>query len=272
MREEANRLLTRAWSFVARVTVGGGPTDATVAVDGLDATPLTSEPLLLDLGPHQLEFRAPGYVSERRAYVAVGGERATWKIFLQRAGASSPVTKRNGARELWKPVLSGTAIVLGAAALAAAGVFTSQHHDQGTRYRLVAPNDAELPRYLGRWEKTRARPLVLSGVGASVLTSGGVGMVLSTPNGVISSVSAGLSGTVGVGLAAWGIFDLLSGDSCGAGSPDRQQCSYKSERRDRGAVSILSAVPLLAIPIAQLLRRRTAPSISSSPRVCPALN
>jgi hypothetical protein len=82
-------------------------------------------------------------------------------------------------------------------------------------------------------------------------------MSLSTPNGPIASISAGVSGAAGVGLAAWGIFDLLSGDACGAGSPDRQQCSDKSERRDRGAVILLSAVPLLAVPIAQLLRRRS---------------
>ncbi|MEY4514200.1 MAG: hypothetical protein RLZZ450_6322 [Pseudomonadota bacterium] len=257
MREDTKRLLARAWSFVARLKLSAEPPDAVVAIDGLDARPLTRDPLLLDLGPHQLEFRAPGHVSERRAYIVAGGESATWKISLQRVGAPAPVAKRSVPREPWKKVLSGTAVVIGVAALVAAGVFTSQHHDAGKRYRLVDPNDTEKPRYLQKWEQTRALPLVFAGVGASALTSGAVGMLLSTPNGLIASISAGVSGAAGVGLAAWGIYDLLSGDACGAGSPDRQQCSDKSERRDRGAVILLSAVPWLAVPITQLLRRRS---------------
>jgi hypothetical protein len=260
MREDTKRLLARAWAFVARLKLIAEPTDTVVAVDGLDAKPLSGEALLLDLGPHQLEFRAPGFVSERRVYVVVGGETPTWKISLQRVGAPAPLPTPSAPREPWKKVLSGTAVVVGAAAFVSAGVFTSRHHEAGKRYRLLVPRDGEKPRYEKSWELTRAQPLVLAGIGASALTSGAVGMMLSTRNGLIASISAGVSGAAGVGLAAWGVFDLLSGDACGAGSPDRQQCSDESERRDRGAIILLSAVPLLAIPITQLLRRRSGPS------------
>jgi hypothetical protein len=270
MRADTQRLLSRAWSFVARLTLSVEPPDAVVAIDSLEAKQLSREPVLLDLGPHQLEFRAPGHVPERRAYVVAGGESATWKISLKRVGAPAPVAKRSAPLQPWKIVLSGTAVVIGVGALVAAGVSSTQHRDEGKRYRLLVPGDTESPRYLQRWEQTRARPLVFAGVGASALTSGAVGMLLSTPNGLIASISAGVSGAAGVGLAAWGIFNLLSGDACGAGSPDRQQCSDESERRDRGAVIFLSAVPLLAVPIAQLLRRRYgAIAVALRPHIFP---
>lgn len=81
LRDEALTLRTRAEHFVDRVSLQLTP-NATRAT--LDGAPLPAGPqtLVLDVGDHQLELTAPGFVAERRALHATGGESRTLAIAL----------------------------------------------------------------------------------------------------------------------------------------------------------------------------------------------
>jgi tetratricopeptide (TPR) repeat protein len=89
LRSETEQLLMRARTFVAQLRVVVAPPTASVAVDGSEPQGLPKEPLLLSVGPHQLEFQAPGYEPSLRAYTVVGGERLSWQIRLRSGSAPS---------------------------------------------------------------------------------------------------------------------------------------------------------------------------------------
>jgi hypothetical protein len=66
-----------------------------------------------------------------------------------------------------------------------------------------------------------------------------------------------VAGVAGVGLAAWGTAEVVAGGSCDGELQARKACSSQLEQRDRGAVVLLAALPLLALPLTRLVRRAT---------------
>lgn len=263
MREQVAQLLSRARRFVAQLTVTVEPADARVVIDRSDPRTLPKEPLLLDVGVHQLEFHAPGYLTEPRSFTAVGGEKKTWNISLRRESHDVGLTASSSVRDprmgrqprRWRLVLGGSAVVVGVASFVVAGVLTSKRHDAGERLRASNGSAEEIlsPR-LQDWVDTRGMPYLFGSLGAVALTSGAVGVLLSAEREALPWWASALLGSAGVGLASWGIADVSRGGSCRGEPRERVACSEKLEQRDRGALVLLSAVPLLSVSITQLLR------------------
>ena len=81
LREDTEKLLVQARSYVGRVTLDVRPDPATLLVDGVPAPPATRT-LLLTLGEHALEFTAPGRVSEKRRMYIQGGDETQLHVVL----------------------------------------------------------------------------------------------------------------------------------------------------------------------------------------------
>jgi len=99
MRTEVTRLLARARGFVGQLRISIEPSHATVTVDGEEPTPVSDQPLQLDVGTHQLDFAAPHFVPERRSFSVEGGVLKTLKITLREPtsgppAASAPVSSQ----------------------------------------------------------------------------------------------------------------------------------------------------------------------------------
>ncbi|MEY4509389.1 MAG: hypothetical protein RLZZ450_1511 [Pseudomonadota bacterium] len=257
MRSETVDLLARARGFVAKIEITLEPSSGTVLVDGETASLAADRRLLLDIGKHQLEFSAAGYLAQRRSFTVVGGEEQNWKVSLRTedldgvpplAATSTPPLLR------WHKALGATAIGLGVAGIVTAGIFTAQRHDDGIRFRGTVEGEGEYPRALQAWEDSRAKPYAFASAGAIALTSGAMGLVLRAPRSRYVVLAAGVSALAGLALVGWGIADMIRGGPCEATAPDRQACSDDLERKDRGAVTLVSAFPLVATPIALLFR------------------
>lgn len=142
LRNETERLLKRAERFVAKLELTIEPPDARITLDGAPiAGPEGGEPLLLDIGPHELEFSADGYVSETRSIQVNRRKRESWTIALQPlptptvASVPSPTEAAQASES------------------AAAPVRTPIGHDDTTAMRPLRKN-----------------PWLWSGVGAAVVT------------------------------------------------------------------------------------------------------
>jgi tetratricopeptide (TPR) repeat protein len=117
LREEAQNLLDRAKGYVARLSVSVDPGAASVVVDGVPVQLGTSGVLVLEVGDHVLEFRAPGRIGEKRELKIQGGEQDTLRVVLPALEAQSRQEKAK--RPLYKSPWLWTAVgvvVAGAAA------------------------------------------------------------------------------------------------------------------------------------------------------------
>jgi hypothetical protein len=74
LRSEAQLLLERSYGFVGRYELGMEPTFAQLLVDGAESDVRAGQRLLLSIGHHQLEARAPAYESDKRTLDVAGGE------------------------------------------------------------------------------------------------------------------------------------------------------------------------------------------------------
>lgn len=83
LRNETERLLKRAERFVAKLELTTEPPDVRVTLDGAPVERPEGEPLLLDIGPHELEFSAEGYVPETRSIEVKRHKRESWTITLE---------------------------------------------------------------------------------------------------------------------------------------------------------------------------------------------
>ena len=81
-REETQALLDRAKGYVARINVDLNPDVATVVVDGIPVQLGMGGILVLQVGDHNLEFRAPGRQVEKRQLKITGGEQQSLKVVL----------------------------------------------------------------------------------------------------------------------------------------------------------------------------------------------
>ena len=62
---------------------------------------------------------------------------------------------------------------------------------------------------------------------------------------------AGTAGGIGIGLASWGLVDVVQGE---CSNSDARLCALDAQQRERGMLLLLTSVPLLALPITGLAR------------------
>jgi hypothetical protein len=81
-RKDAEALLSRARGYVARVNLELEPDVATVLMDGVPVKLENGRTLVVQVGDHVLEFRAPGRLAEKRLVKVSGGEERTLHVVL----------------------------------------------------------------------------------------------------------------------------------------------------------------------------------------------
>jgi tetratricopeptide (TPR) repeat protein len=140
LRARTERLLARSRGFVGRVQLALTPGRGVLGIDGMD-TPTTSE-LLLAVGDHVLEYRAPEHVAERKRLRIDGGESALVTFALAPLAAQRELGQRSDhtpARRRWLWAAAG--VVLAGAAVATAVSLTREDHvaaaDPGTSNRTL---------------------------------------------------------------------------------------------------------------------------------------
>jgi tetratricopeptide (TPR) repeat protein len=84
LRADTERMLARAYNFVARVVVDTEPDVSSVVLDGLPVELPVGQALLLRVGEHTLEIQAVGFVPATRELNVKGGEDETVTIILER--------------------------------------------------------------------------------------------------------------------------------------------------------------------------------------------
>lgn len=95
MRRNTQDVLQRARGYVGTVELDVEPPSAEVLVDNHVVKREPGQPLLLSIGDHVFDVRAPGRLSERRAITVQGRERHTLRVVLVEAPA--PAAARDGA-------------------------------------------------------------------------------------------------------------------------------------------------------------------------------
>jgi len=125
LRQETEALLARAKTFVARFELSIEPDVATVVVDGVPMELRGQGSLVLKVGDHVLEFRAPGYTSEKRELKVNGGEEKALNIVLPKqvdlstnTQASEPAETSRWYKSPW--LWTGVAIVVAGVAVGTA--------------------------------------------------------------------------------------------------------------------------------------------------------
>ncbi|HEX6240071.1 MAG TPA: tetratricopeptide repeat protein [Polyangiales bacterium] len=99
LRSDAEALLERAKGYVGRIRLELKPDATSVAVDGVPIQLGLDGVLVLDVGDHGLEFRAPGRLMERRAVKITGGEEKLLRVVLPPAA-----THTDGAQAERRPL------------------------------------------------------------------------------------------------------------------------------------------------------------------------
>jgi len=82
LRKETQGLLARARAYIGEVHVAVDPGSATVMVDGVTVASGPEASFTLVVGDHELEFRAHGRLSEKRALHINGGEETSMRVVL----------------------------------------------------------------------------------------------------------------------------------------------------------------------------------------------
>jgi hypothetical protein len=140
LRDETEQMLARARSYVGSITLVLTPASAVVSVDGIRSAN-DARTLRLDVGDHMLEFRAEGFLAERRRLRVQGGQTQTLAITLSRvsvadADSRAPDGQPAAQKPLYKRWWLWTAVgVVVAGAAAGVAIALTTKHD--TEYRGV---------------------------------------------------------------------------------------------------------------------------------------
>jgi hypothetical protein len=111
LRADTEALLLQAEGYVARVNVEIKPERATVVVDGVPMEIAPGETILLQVGDHNLEFRAPGRVPEKRVVKVHGGEQTSIRVVLApEVNADGKVEARPLRKNPWLWTAMGVAV------------------------------------------------------------------------------------------------------------------------------------------------------------------
>jgi tetratricopeptide (TPR) repeat protein len=91
LRAETQRLLQRARGFVGRFEIALEPADATISVDGEQVALDANGGLVLAVGDHVLDTRAPGHSADHRKLRVTGGENTHLRVVLPSQAAVAPM-------------------------------------------------------------------------------------------------------------------------------------------------------------------------------------
>lgn len=227
-------------SITASLNASYGPAELAAALDTLLASPPSGA---VKVTSADIEASSDG------SEPTLNKARLTRQPRQRRSHTKRPVR--------WQPLVSGTVLTLGAAALVAGGVLLHKRHEDGQRLR--ADRVVSLPGWRD-WVDQRAAPYALGTAGLVVSAAGAFAMMVSFEQDPPWWVG-GFAGAAGVGLAAWGITDIVRGAAC-----DSDQlaqivgCSRNEERRDRGALVFMSSAPFFTAALTQVLLWATAPT------------
>lgn len=92
LRRSSQRLLDRARTFVGTVAVRVFPTHAQISIDDRPVPPSRRPALVLNLGSHHLEARAPGYQPRSRRIDIRGGETRELDLTLEALSSEASAT------------------------------------------------------------------------------------------------------------------------------------------------------------------------------------
>jgi tetratricopeptide (TPR) repeat protein len=149
-RRSTEDLLARARGMIAKVELQVTPHPESVLLDGVPTTQARSEALVLEVGDHTLEVRAPGYLSERRTLKIAGGEHLHVAIQMRSAEAEPAQGPRIAAprvgdtaeardaapeRRWYKSPWLWTSVAIVAAGAGVGAYFLLRHDDPSTRAR-----------------------------------------------------------------------------------------------------------------------------------------
>ncbi len=207
LRMATEQLLGRAKGFLGELRLSVEPSSARVAIDGELVEFTEGQPIVVQVGDHQLEVRAPGYRSKQRTLAVQGGESLSLHIALESdaagpsepdiAGEFQPASSdsepvRASGKGPWPLIVigvSGAALVGGGVlvALAHSDIDSVEGAPRGTRWsdRVDAFDASEGKSIAG---------FVLLGVGAAGLVTGLVWQFAGDDDGESSAaVSVGLA-------------------------------------------------------------------------------
>jgi hypothetical protein len=134
-RDRAQKLLQRAQDYVGKIAIDVEPS-AELTLDGTVMRTPANHELMLDVGEHSLEFKATGYISERRTIKVRGGETETLRVRLVEVSAvasSAPVDDTKSERRPvyknpWLWTIVGVVVVGAAAGTAIALTRKTEKH------------------------------------------------------------------------------------------------------------------------------------------------
>lgn len=265
-RRELFETLEDAERSVARFKIALTPRTAELRVDG--SVVRTDEGLLaLDPGEHELVASCEHCRTERRTVAAAPGRNDELSFVLrperqdddQRANDSASVPRRR-----FRRILGASLLTLGAASFAGGIAFYRRHNIDGDDLRESPRESALYAQRLQDWENSRSTPYTFAALGTAAITGGTIALLLSSRPERVPWWASMWSAVAAVGLVSWGIADVARGGPCEQSTHDRRSCSDDQEVRDRGALALLAAVPLLALPATQLLRRASTVKEQSS--------
>jgi hypothetical protein len=177
-------------------------------------------------------------------------------------GATAPAPVGDAQPSAWSPRLrrSGFALAGAAGALFAAGLALDLRA-QSLRNDLV-PQDDDDAAFLAADYAEGGAIMNASWLGVAAGPVGLAAVLLaSVPRERVPWWSY-VIGAGGLGLLGAGVYELATADKCSLYSADRTICLRTQDTQARGAIFLSAAVPLIALPITQLVRRRKGPDLA----------
>lgn len=165
----------------------------------------------------------------------------------------------------WTRTAAGVGAAAATGALVASWWLFAQRKDDGAVYRSTLPSDDAYVANGQTWVDGRKMPYFLGAAGSTALAASAATLAFSFGDERYAWWVYASTAALGVGLAGWGAVDLAQGGACDADTTtDRRFCVLDQEQRDRGALLMLNAVPLLFVP--------TVHALFSSPRKGPVIS
>jgi hypothetical protein len=91
LRQETVALLERAQAYLGELRLAVTPRDMQIVMDGTNPIASVGRPIRVEVGDHMLEFRASGYVTERRQVTIRGGQTKALQVDLAPLATASAV-------------------------------------------------------------------------------------------------------------------------------------------------------------------------------------
>jgi hypothetical protein len=141
----------------------------------------------------------------------------------------------------------------GLLAIATGAILETVHGRAGRELASFTGDSDSYKSQVQVWRDGRMPPYAFAITGAA-LGAVGAGLLAAGDAQVPMWLSA-TSAAAGVGLFSWGIASLAKSGPCSDQLSDQRDCAITRDKGERGAILMISAVPLLGLPAALLIRR-----------------